>query len=332
MFRRRSEVITQRGSNQVRLRVWGTLREGLIRELNAWIDAYRKRVEDFVGATYKRYYEERIANWNKEVREANAKLDQFRKQNPEVSETMQRINQEKIIKLQIIIDRLNNQIQDLSLGNSLSSIGTPAASGEKDFLDFLLIKKRDLGLLRAEKLGPYPETSHIIHDVEEKIRVVTEQIDNLQNPQKFFTSGEDREKSVVEKNLKNYLQAAKEDLDMVLKNQMAIDGKMIELKQLQDDARYKLDNLRRLDQLYDWHSDIVEGRKQVQIQFLDPPNAGTTPINAFIVFRVAYGILAGLALGFFLSFFLEFFYPRIRFKRDVIEELGLEVIGVLPKK
>ena len=46
---------------------------------------------------------------------------------------------------------------------------------------------------------------------------------------------------------------------------------------------------------------------------------------------VKYTSGIGLGIGLFLAFALEFFNRKIRYKRDIENELGLTVVGVIPE-
>jgi capsular polysaccharide biosynthesis protein len=47
--------------------------------------------------------------------------------------------------------------------------------------------------------------------------------------------------------------------------------------------------------------------------------------------RVATGSFAGLAVGLVIAFGREFLSRKIRYKRDIEDELGLKVVGVIPQ-
>ena len=84
-FRKRSEVIPEARpgakSALVNLRLVGFLRDGLHHDLEAWIGAFRDRIEAIHRETFQELFENRIEHWSQEVETARKRLDLFRIQN-----------------------------------------------------------------------------------------------------------------------------------------------------------------------------------------------------------------------------------------------------------
>lgn len=330
-FRNRSQVLTQQDSLQVRLVVVGPDPGSLVTELEAWITAYRRRIEDFTEESAKRFLEERKDAWGGIVRQKGEALESFRKRNPEVSETMHRFLQGQIIRQEYFLDSLRTRMTGLTVELEGSpETGLPLAQVEQGLSDIFRRKKEELELQRVDLLGQYPETSELIKAHDAKIQEVERSIQSG-GSSPLHVAGPDRRKAMVETLQKNVEFAGKE-LERLQLQLVEVDGKMVEFRKLQADLQYAEDKVRSYERSMDWKMESTEGQKLVQVQVWDKPAASTSPINSFKALEAGYGALGGLVAGFLLAFFREFFRKTIRFKRDVVEELGLEVIGVIPRR
>ena len=85
----------------------------------------------------------------------------------------------------------------------------------------------------------------------------------------------------------------------------------------------------RYEILQQEHGDVL-ATLTVKIQELDAPSVSSEPVSPFK--NVLKGVLAGLMAGLGLAIFFELFSKKVRFKQDIIDEFGIPVVGVLPKR
>ena len=79
-------------------------------------------------------------------------------------------------------------------------------------------------------------------------------------------------------------------------------------------------------------NDAAKSSQTITVRILDKPTASALPVNHEKFIKVALGGVGGLLGGFLLALTAEVFCRTVRFKKDVIEEFELEVVGVLPEK
>src|SRR6185369_281052 len=119
------------------------------------------------------------------------------------------------------------------------------------------------------------------------------------------------------------------ELDAAVTEQAEIGDKMAELTTLTAD--HQSASLRLAD-----YRNLMQGRlaqnnarKLVDMKVQDSPTVGVEPL-AKPYYQVALGLAGGGLMGFMFSFGIEMFCQRIRLRKDLEDELGLKVIGVIP--
>jgi capsular polysaccharide biosynthesis protein len=70
----------------------------------------------------------------------------------------------------------------------------------------------------------------------------------------------------------------------------------------------------------------------VQIQLVDKPKASSEPYRFRPLLKIAQGLGITIAIGIMLCLFLEILSGKVRFLSDVEGDLGVPVIGVIPRK
>ena len=111
-----------------------------------------------------------------------------------------------------------------------------------------------------------------------------------------------------------------------------MDDTLATLTGLLEDHRRAVDILNRYKVLNDTKSEQLVARQDVDIQVQDPARTSATPVPVKNFQKISLGSLVSLGVALFVVFGLEFFARRIRFKRDIEEELGLRVVGTVPEK
>ena len=84
-FRRRSLVVTNSKSNSLTLWVNGTNRDRIKKKLEAWIDAYKNRIETMAHETSSLFLDRLISRWTKVETDARAEPAGFKAKHPDVS-------------------------------------------------------------------------------------------------------------------------------------------------------------------------------------------------------------------------------------------------------
>jgi hypothetical protein len=345
-------------SNIIKLGVLGTHRNRLKDEILVWIDAYRSRIDEISNETFLRLFDERTDYWVKQEKDSKQQLDKFRKENADVSVERQNLNREKVIRLKMSMESLQKDFTGVGplgpsgtlIGDKLVPLGPP--SPEEDRLN--IMKKRldqlrgDLAVLRAKS----PPTSEKIKQAEEGVKNLEEEVRKLEDPlmaaaaqeaaepkPEVDSKAKDEEKEqqrekertrTREEVLTRRIKFLDNELNAAIAEQAALDEKVMELTGLIDNFKRAGDLRRQYQTLMDQKNEQKEARKIVDIQIQDRPLTSVEPVGAYYA-KVALGALAGALGGIFLAFNLEFFCRRIRFKKDVEDELGLTVVGVIPE-
>jgi uncharacterized protein involved in exopolysaccharide biosynthesis len=326
-FRRRSAVLREPKSNIVKIVVRGLQQGSLDLEVKRWIDAYRERIDEISKETFTNLYKARIEEWEEKEKYARTKLNEFRKENPKVSAEAKKLNDERIFKLNVYKDLLQGIPLDPSrIGDLMAGEGTEVTE------------------LRKKKAAAEDELRELLSKLQpenDKVRAKRQEIKAIEEDLKRALTG--GVKAGEEKKSEGDASAppdASKPLDpRVLEIQKQIDetesaNREIEvflpdLNALVEEHRRAADLLIRMRGLQDQSQEQTEVRKLVNVQIQDPPKVALQSVNYSL--SVAMGSLIGLGIGIFIAFVIEFFARKIRYKKDVEDELGLKVVGVIPE-
>jgi uncharacterized protein involved in exopolysaccharide biosynthesis len=336
-FRLRSDVEPRTGSNIVVLTARGPTRGRLTPELGAWIKAYRKRIGELTSDAFQRVLLERTGYWDKEIADARAELELFRTENQEVSKTMQGWLGMQVAHYQTFLFGLRSQRNNLRPTTSGQFAPVPLPSPQQTLFQDLQTRRRELETQRLELLGAKPAGSRQVETLDEKIRLVTERIDEIVDS---ATSTESPAMSPApsalgprrEGELDQQIETANEELRGILLRKQAVDNNLDELQRLENAYSEALNKKREVEQLLLWSTEASEGRRIVQIQELDDPTVGLEPMNALQPLHILLGAGCGIAAGLLLAFSVELLNRRVVFKSDVVHQLDLEVLGVFPER
>jgi hypothetical protein len=356
-FRRLSAIENAPRSNIVRVSVLGSDNRDLARNLQSWIDGYKERIAEMSMATLQTMADQRVEYWKKEQDDAkkamDAKLAELKEKYKgiPISVEQKRYNEERIVRLSL----LHDEIQRGGPGAAVAALpgvpgvpGAPPATLEETLLGDLIRRRAALYFEQAELEGRSPKTSAKVRSKGIEIEVIERNIRDLQA--RIAAAGaaskageEEKEKARRDEEAakpapkspedawKERLAGINDEIQKTLAINRIIDQGLNEISAASDDLRLANDKVRLFKSLKQGSGDYIAARQLVDIQIQDAPMTDPVPIPTKYVANVSLGSLAGLFAGVFLAFALEFFSGRIRYRKDIEEELGLEVVGVIPE-
>ncbi len=333
-FSARSSVTNDRRSNIVKLRVRGTNRSGIERELDAWIIAYRAKIHEMSQDSFQVLFRELSDARRKEVNQTEEDLKAFKSTNKDVSLLRVNSNREHIWQLQQERNQLNTMLTNLAAAGYpgvaapqpvVGGIGLPPAVQQE--LDSLKLQKAQIMMELIRLRAALPADSAKVKTKEKELAGVEERVRSLQSPAPL----DDGEKETPQQRLEKRLKAVEVAITTAQTDQADMEEKLTQLTVLTEAHKKAQEAVKQLEQMARLKTEQTEALKRVDIQVQDPPVASVHPIGNVRYRRIGIGALAGAGAGFFLAFGLEFFCRRIRFKRDVEMELGLKVVGVIPE-
>lgn len=326
-FRRRSYVLNERMSNIVKIGVLGPDRARLKEELQVWIDAYRSRIDELSQETYQRLFTDRTDYWIKEEAAAKEKLDQFKRDHPNVSAARQDWVRESVVKLKLNLDHLQRQFAGLEPlpAQPLPAAPAPAPRPADDLLTRLTARKDLLEIERAMLAAKVPLKSEKMKNMDLQIQNLKKEIGKL-TPPPAVAAAQAQERG---DDLSGRIKALTADLNQALAEQNSIEEKMAEMGTLLEDYRGAAGMRRKYQGLKERKIEQTESRKLVNVQLQDKPLASVVPLSHSPVLRVGLGAFSGASLGFLIAFTLECFSRRVRYKKDLEDDLGIRVVGVV---
>jgi capsular exopolysaccharide synthesis family protein len=148
----------------------------------------------------------------------------------------------------------------------------------------------------------------------------------LQNEAQNVRQGALRELAVVDREVTNLSRLSEQAHERAL-----------ELGALELDYRRLERNKTNTEKLY---SLVIEKSKESNltrmmrfnnIQIIDPPLASGGPVSPRVPFNMTMGLLGGLALGLLGAFAREMFDQSVKSPTDIEQELGMTLLGLLPR-
>ena len=339
-FRRNSDVRTDRRPGIVKLVLRGANHRTLEDHLNAWISAFLGRLEAQRNDTFRRLLNSRVARWAIFERDAKGKLDLFRKDNPEVSQERLAVYKAEVARLQVFItdfQRLQAFPKDLDVGPRApilgdgSGINTPPPNPKIERLRRQLdeaearVSQYEVKFGKESVKAIAQRREAAAYRDELKREEENEWAHNSPRPRGEGSKGGEDESDAAK------LARLQEQLAIAVDRQDRIGSKVQELGELESSyrsARRTKDEAERMLALEDEQIDV---RKTVEVSVPDGPKVDLNPVTADYV-QVAAGSGAGLAIGFVLAFGVELLCRRVRYKREIEEELGIPVIAVIPRE
>ena len=77
---------------------------------------------------------------------------------------------------------------------------------------------------------------------------------------------------------------------------------------------------------------MIESMKNVQIQIVDGPFVGSLPTNKDPLLLIGIGLLGGFVMGVAVSLVREVLSRKVRSIQDVVCDLSIPVVAVIPKR
>jgi uncharacterized protein involved in exopolysaccharide biosynthesis len=318
-FRHRSEVVPNPRTSTVQIRVYGTNRELLAKELEQWIDAYIGRLLDMSRETRDYYLGDRMRYWQELERNALQALEDFRRENPDLSTSAQDLLLQETMRLQIRKEEIERQIH---LGGlPLETPGKALALNPE--VEDLLSQKRQLEADRRKMLPHFPPESDRLRSINENIRLVE---DRLREILGLSATGGVEDKPKLEEQVASLTAA----IAQAMTQHNALASRLDVLEDLEDE--YKVAKQTRKNYEFMSHAELDrrESTKFVQATVTERPQVAWLPYETYPYRQILYGGLMGLFAGCLLALLLELLRGTVRFKSDVETDLPVRVIGVIP--
>ncbi len=322
-LRRRSAILPDSRTGMIDFHLYGHRRETLEKELEKWIDAYFHRMNELAKETYDSFYTSRTEYWKELEQEDLGRLMDFQRRHPEVSD-------EQLEALTAELVRLRALHAEMIILRDAADLEAPirrrATQDEDPKLAALEARKLSLELELSEARAVYSEES-------ERIRILRHKISEIDREIEGLGLGADESGSPAERREKLARQIAQvsEQLRERTTAHAVLKTQLEELRDLDRKYRTSKDYREQYSLAHKRSPDFTESDRSVRVTIVDPPSAGTQPVNAHPVGHVVLGSLGGVLCGVLIALFLEIFTGKIRFKDDVEIDLGLPVVGVIQR-
>ncbi len=320
-FRRRSKVIPNARTNTVDLRLYGSNRDVLAKEIQAWIDAYTSRLVEMTEESCDIFINSRTRFWLKKEQEARDVLETFKKEKPEVSKSAQDL-------LLLQISRLEDRREDLLRERDFPNVKV-AAPDEPHSTDpelkSLQAKKQELENKVIEALAEYEETSDKVRSIRQSLALVEAKISG------FDAAGvadPEQRRLQIEEQIGKLTAAIGE----ARKRHTAMGTLLDQLQNLEFEHKQAQKTHQDYKLMMTEEIDRNDLKRNVQVQVADRPTVDWRPYNAYPHRQVLYGSVGGLVLGIVIALLLEVLSGKVRFKNDVYAEFGVPVVGVIPRR
>ncbi|MBI4603855.1 MAG: hypothetical protein HY721_18015 [Planctomycetes bacterium] len=320
-LRRRSQVLQNPRTGTIGLRVYGNDRDLLLRELEAWIDAYQNRLVVMAEESREIFINSRTRFWKRKVDDAKEVLDAFKREHPDVSKAAQDLLLQQILRLELRREDLSRELE----------LGEPQAPPPDDTrakdpgTQALLAQKLDLEKRLIETIPIHGEGSDVVRSLKESLQIVEGKLKGL-DPSKG--SDPEARRREVREQLEKHAALIGASRARHAQHAAVLD----ELQGLESEYKRAQDTHENYRLMLVEEGDRGEMRKMVQVQVADKPVVSWQPFNTYPHRQVLYGSAAGLALGVALALLAEVLATRVRFKSDIVNELGVPVVGVIPRK
>ena len=365
-FSRRVFVNPRQKSRQIKLRILGGNRAVLERELETWIESYRrvlKRLSDEDSLQL----ENHIATWTAMTKSASDKLDQFRKDNPEVRRSLLEAAKDNLVDQRSYVRRLQAEIllavddepEDLQPVGDPGLQNFPAGERARTVDDDAAIKEltrkiSGLNLRRIDVLSKYGPKSYVIRKLDESVASHQKELDRMRNELLVLLSEEAKEVDVAtptpatatvaderprkarrktsSERLQDAIDFAKREERKAQREVERLEASLSDFNDLKVEHQATQMTLQKYEEYKNFIDDSAKSNQTITVRVLDIPTASAVPVNANKFKKVALGGAVGLLAGFVLALAAEVLCRTVRFKKDVVDELDLEVVGVLPEK
>jgi hypothetical protein len=328
-FRSRSRIDVDGRDNTIRLYIYGVDRDILRRELDTWISSYKNRVRQMHQEGIEAYLKNRILHYQKLVGTARFDLNEYRKDNPGVSETELEHLHEQVVEWRLLRSDLERRLDffdgDLGFANATSDAAPrPSANPE---VAYLRSRVSALRLEIDEKIASKGLKSRAVQNLRDRKEVLEARLDGLGLGETSGLSAQGRRQRLQEQKDK-----ATERLAGLMVRERKLREKIEELRELGSmHARAK-------ERVLFYETTSLEDQDrgklvdELSVRISDRPEVSTSPANRYPHKQVLFGSLGGLFIGLAAAILLEVFSGKVRFRNDITSEFGLPVVGVIPKR
>lgn len=324
-FKRRVRVEPNPRTGTVALKIYGSDRLRMGRELVAWVDAYKNRLSEIALEGRKSVITGRVEFWQKKENEARNVLDEFTKQNPDVSKLALDSLIQQIFQYEQRRDDLLRERDNPALPPALVTTDR----GPRDpALDDLKAQKNRLETELLEKLTIFGESSDIVSRLREQIRLINNRISGVDTVSSVTPADPAARKAQLDDQIAKYENLLKSLRGLHATRTVQLEG----LQSLQAELQRCQRTLQDYRAMEAEELDRVNARQFGQVVQIDKPVIDAQPFPTNPGLQIAIGAAAGVVVGLAVSILLELLSSRVRFKHDIYSEFGLTVIGVLPRR
>lgn len=323
-LRDRSTVSANSPSGTIRLQILGTSRTQIHRELEGWVESYMAYVEELDRESRDVFFKNRVEDYQKMEEEAFATLTKFKDENSETSEGELEFLDQQIAQIQIIR-------QDLERPRNSNLFDLLAPRREDPKLAELRLAKAAIfrELIDKEAEG-YTEKSPQVQKIRRKMARIDSMIEK-------HTSGltdtpDDVAAATREEKRNKRIEILTTELKQKLVKRSTLRERIRTRQRLEEKLRSIQNSRERFSNMSHDNIDMLEFWKTVKVQVYDRPSVSVTPHKYRPLLVISTASLGGLGIGLVLSLVLEILCSRVRFKRDIIGDFGIPVIGVVPRK
>ena len=304
------------------LRVYGSNRDLLQKEIDQWIEAYISRLVEMARESRDFFINSRMRYWTDLENKAREAVDSFKKEKPEISKATQELLLQEVMQLQVLRVDVQRQLQS---GVEIKPVAVLEPNPKDADTRALVDKKKALEAEYIQLIPHFPEQSDPIRGIKESIRLLDLKIKGIEPG--LSQDPDARHSQLVEDERKLTLAIGE-----AMSRYTAMSEGMEKLQLLEEDCKHAHQTRKSYEMMNFEEADRSESRKNVQVQVADRPFVSMWPHNTFPVRQVLLGSLGGLGLGMFLALVLELFSQRVRFKNDIITEFGVPVVAVIPRR
>jgi uncharacterized protein involved in exopolysaccharide biosynthesis len=323
-FRGRSNVTARPESSSLELTVYGTASKRIAEELKAWIDSYRTRIDNVSREGIDQYLKARAKHFEELESKAWGEIAQWREKNPGISEALLDDLTQQIAQVQYEILQVRSRIE---LGPAALVVVAPQARGQRSSQPNLYQAERlKLEMEIARRLsGGAGENSREIQTLRNQI----EWLDNKINSLPF--EEEPQLPAQVTERLEERLGALEERLKDLWMQKGVLNDKLAVLKNLQGKHNRAVEAADRFAMQTEDTMVLLSSNRHINVRVSDGPTVSAEPLAFHPLRMILLGAAGGLGAGILLALLLEIFSGKVRFKHDILSDLGLPVVTVFPK-
>lgn len=336
-FQSRSRVESVPSTHAINLYVYGLDRGHISTELGAWVKAYKIHMEDIDRRHRDAFLDTRIEDSSEKEQRAAEAVEEYLGKTEHVD-----VSHDNLQTLESRIEENQQERRDILqrlfvLRFTPMAVGTSDPTGTEGLLLALQAAKHAL----EERLDEgHTEASPSVQILRRRIATLESKLGANEGPAESQTDavqrgGRERDTAGNEEQIRR-LEGRLQVLETELLDLAGVRSRMKRdletLDALAADHVRARDKLLRYLEMKETFLELTDAWTTVRIRETDPPRVSSRPYNDRPIKTILLGGGVGLFLGAFLSIFLEIFSRKVRFQHDVSDDLGLPVLGVIPKR